>query len=288
MDRKTLTKADYVKRINVIEEYISSHLDEEMDLKKLAEMSNFSVFHFHRIFKEIHHETLAVYVTRSRVERAAYLLRYTNMPIEMIAFNVGFEFSSSLSKAFKQFYSISPATYRSNRDYFIISRKRMKLIPDILPPKLVTLENKDVIYFRLTGNYNILNCPEIWANLRDFAVKQDALGDDAELIAIYHDDISVTQPDKLRSDICLSVNKPVTAQGKIGVKQIPGGKYAVFHYDGPFTSVSSIYDAIFVQWLPESGYEIRDLPLFEKYLGNPIKNYTGTLKTEAYLPIQLK
>jgi AraC family transcriptional regulator len=49
MDRKTLTKVDYVKRINVIEEYINNHLDEGMDLKKLAEMSNFSVFHFHRI-----------------------------------------------------------------------------------------------------------------------------------------------------------------------------------------------------------------------------------------------
>jgi AraC family transcriptional regulator len=286
MNRKILTKADYVKRINVIEEYISNHLDEEMDLKKLAEMSNFSVFHFHRIFKEIHYETLAVYITRSRVERAAYLLRYTNLPIETIAFNVGFEFSSSLSKAFKQFYNISPAAYRSNRDYFIISRKKTKMIPDILPPQLVTLESKDVIYFRQTGNYNILNYPEIWANLRDFAMEQEAYSDDTEFLTIYHDDVSVTRAEKLRADICLSVNKPIAAQGKIGVKQIPGGKYAEFLYEGPFTSVSSIYDAIFVQWLPNSGYEIRDLPLMEKYLSNPIKNYTGTIKTKAYLPIQ--
>jgi AraC family transcriptional regulator len=286
MNRKTSTKADYVKRINVIEEYISSHLDEEMDLKKLAEMSNFSVFHFHRIFKEIHKETLAVYISRSRVERAAYLLRYTNLSIEMIAFNVGFGFSSSLSKAFKQFYNITPAAYRNNRNHFIIRRKKMKDAPDISPPKLVTLENKDVIYSRMTGNYNILNHPEIWANLRDFAVKQDAFGEDTEFIAIYHDDISVTSPDKLRSNICLSVNKPIVAQGEIGVKQIPGGKYAVFLYEGPFTSISSIYDAIFIQWLPNSGYEIRDLPLFEKYLNNPIKNYTGKIKTEAYLPIR--
>jgi AraC family transcriptional regulator len=286
MGRKTSTKADYVKRINVIEEYISNHLDEEMDLKKLAEMSNFSIFHFHRIFKGIHQETLAGYITRSRVERAAYLLRYTNFPIETIAFNVGFEFSSSLSKAFKQFYNISPAAYRTNRDYFIIKRKIINPATLISPPKLVTIESKDVIYFRLTGDYNILNYPEIWVKLRDFAIKQNAFEDDRELLAIYHDDISVTQPDKLRSDICLSVNKPVTPLGEIGVKQIPGGKYAVFLYDGPFTSMSSIYDAIFIQWLPGSGYEIRDLPLFEKYLSNPIKNYTGKIKTEAYLPIQ--
>jgi AraC family transcriptional regulator len=286
MNKKSSTKADYVKRINVIEEYISSHLDEVMDLEKLAEMSNFSVFHFHRIFKGIHHETLAVYITRCRVERAAYLLRYTNLPIEAIAFNVGFEFPSSLSKAFKQFYNISPAAYRNDRDYLIIKRKKMNLIPDIPQPKLVMLENKDIIYFRLTGDYNILDYPEIWANLRDFAVTQNVWDDNSESIAIYHDDISVTEAKKLRSDICVSVNKPITAQGEIGVKQIQGGKYAVFLYDGPFTHKSFIYDAIFVQWLPNSGYKIRDLPLFEKYLNNPIKNYTGSIKTEAYLPIQ--
>jgi AraC family transcriptional regulator len=286
MDRKTLTKADYVKRINVIEEYISSHLDEEMDLKKLAEMSNFSVFHFHRIFKGIHHETLAVYISRARVERAAYLLRYTNLPIETIAFKVGFEFPSSLSKAFKQFYNITPAAYRSDRNHFIIRMKKVKQTLDIPPPRLVTLENKDVIYSRLTGNYNILNHPEIWIKLRDFALKQDAFDENTEFIAIYHDDISVTPADKLRSNICLSINKPIAAQGEIGVKQIPGGKYAIFLYEGPFTSTSSIYDVIFTQWLPDSGYEIRDLPLFEKYLSNPIKNYTGKIKTEAYLPVR--
>jgi AraC family transcriptional regulator len=286
MNKKPSTKADYVKRINVIEEYISRHLDEEMDLKKLAEMSNFSVFHFHRIFKGIYRETLAVYITRSRVERAAYLLRYTDLSIEMIAFNVGFEFPSSLSKAFKQFYNITPVAYRNDRNYFIIKRGKIKTIPNIPPPKLVILESQDVIYYRLTGNYNILNYPEIWANLRDFALQQNALESNLAPIALYHDDISVTEADKLRSDICLPINKPVTAQGEIGVKQIPGGKYAVFRYDGPFTHKSFIYDAMFVHWLPNSGYRVRDLPLFEKYLSSPIKNYTGRIETEAYLPIQ--
>jgi AraC family transcriptional regulator len=285
MDRKTLTKADYVKRINVIEEYINNHLDEEMDLKKLAEMSNFSVFHFHRIFKEIYQETLAGYITRNRVERAAYLLRYTNLPIETIAFNVGFEFSSSLSRAFKHFYNISPVAYRSNRDYFIIKRKKTKSLIEVPPPKLVTLENKNVAYVRLIGDYNILNYPDIWSHLQSFVLKQRALKENAEYIGIYHDDICVTETCKLRSDICVTINKPILPQGEIGIKQIQKGKYAVFLYEGPFTLVSSIYDVIFEQWLPESGYEIRNLPIFEKYLNNPIKNRLGKIKTEVYLPI---
>jgi AraC family transcriptional regulator len=285
MKRRTLTEADYVKRVNVIVEYISGHLDEDMDLKRLAEMSNFSIFHFHRVFKGIHRETLAAYITRSRVERAAYLLRYTNLSIETIAFNVGFEFPSSLSKSFRQFYNISPTAYRTNRDYAIIQRIP-NLSPDPIVPKLVTLESKCVIYIRLFGEYNILDYPDIWHQLRIFAKEQNLLRDRNENIAIYHDDICVTETAKLRLDICMTINAPVQPWKEIGIKYIPGGKYAVFSYKGPFSRKSDIYDLIFTKWLPESGYEVRNLPLFEKYLNDPMESEAGKLETEVYIPIQ--
>jgi AraC family transcriptional regulator len=107
-----------------------------------------------------------------------------------------------------------------------------------------------------------------------------------EHIAIYHDDISVTETDKLRSDICLSINKPVPPKGEIGVKQIQGGKYAVFFYEGPFHAMSPIYDQIFAKWLPGSDYEIRDLPIFEKYRCDRGKSPDGKMETEVYLPVQ--
>ena len=56
MKTKESTKEEYLKRINTVVEYINNHLDEEMDLKKLAEVSHFSAFHFHRIFKAFQHE----------------------------------------------------------------------------------------------------------------------------------------------------------------------------------------------------------------------------------------
>jgi AraC family transcriptional regulator len=255
-----------------------------MDLKKLAEMSNFSIFHFHRIFKGIHQETLAAYITRSRVERAAYLLRYTNLPVEAIAFNVGFGFPSSLSKTFKQFYNISPFAYRANRDYAIINREP-KPVSNLIAPKLVTLGKKDVIYIRVFGEYNIPDYPDVWHQLRLYANEQNIDQDKIENIALYHSDIRVTENNRLRSDVCLTINKPVKARKEIGVKPIQGGKYAVFQYNGPFNRNSDIYDIVFNQWLPESGYEVRNLPIFEKYLSDPIEGKPGELETEVYIPI---
>jgi AraC family transcriptional regulator len=285
MKRRTLTEADYVKRVNVIVEYISDHLGEEMDLKRLAEMSNFSIFHFHRVFKGIHLETLAAYITRSRVERAAYLLRYTNLSVETIAFNVGFEFPSSLSKSFKQFYNISPTTYRTNRDYMIIKRNPNP-IENQITPKFVTLETKSVIYIRVFGEYNVLEYPDIWHQLRVFAKEQNILRDKNEHIAIYHDDICVTESSKLRLDICMSIDTQIQPWKEIGMKQIIGGKYVVFSYKGPFSRKSDIYDIIFTEWLPKSGYEVRNLPVFEKYLNDPIETDPDKLQTEVYIPIQ--
>jgi AraC family transcriptional regulator len=285
MSIKITTKEEYAKRINVIVEYINNHLDEKINLKKLAEISNFSTFHFHRIFKGLQEETLAVYISRIRLERASYMLRYTNLPIETIASNVGFIYPSSLSKAFRQLYNMTPAAYRTNRDYSIIKRTKVDSEMEMIWPEIVEMKSKTVIYIRLKGPYNISKYPEIWDRLYNFAKRQGINPEEMEHLGIYHDDISVTKTDKLRSEVCLSINKPIRAEGEIGIKTIYGGKYAVFLYDGPFNNKCAIYDLIFSKWLPESGYEIRDIPIYEKYLTNPKKPKSGKLVTEVYLPL---
>ena len=66
MERKLTTKEEYLKRINVIVEYINNHLDENIDLGMLAEMSGFSPWHFHRIVRAFLGEPVGAFVTRVR------------------------------------------------------------------------------------------------------------------------------------------------------------------------------------------------------------------------------
>jgi len=51
MQQKKTTKEEYQKCVNVVVEYINQHLGEDIDLKSLARISNFSPFYFHRIMK---------------------------------------------------------------------------------------------------------------------------------------------------------------------------------------------------------------------------------------------
>ncbi len=286
MKTKVATKEDYLRRMNVVVEYINQHLDEEMDLKRLAELSNFSEFHFHRIFKAFQHETLAAYITRIRVETAARLLRYSDLSVECIAHNVGYDLASSLSKSFRQFYGVSPTEYRTNKKICIMKPNELNPELRIKAPKLMELPAKTAIYIRFTGEYNQLDFPAAFGKLWAFVKEQKLYTAGIEHICIYHDDPKVTEGGKLRTDVCLVVHKPVTPQGEIGVKQLAGGRYAIFQHTGPYTNLGMVYNHIFAEWLPNSGQELRSEPMLEMYCNDPERTAPEKLKTELYLPIQ--
>ena len=71
MQQKKTTKEEYQKCVNVVVEYINQHLGEEIDLKSLAKVSNFSPFYFHRIMKAFLGEPIGTFIVRTRTEAAA-------------------------------------------------------------------------------------------------------------------------------------------------------------------------------------------------------------------------
>jgi AraC family transcriptional regulator len=289
MNTKASTKEDYIRRINKVVEHINNHLNEEMDLKKLSGISNFSEFHFHRIFKAFRQETLTAYVIRTRMETAASMLRYSDLTVETIACNVGYEIPSSFSKSFRQFYDISPTEYRNykyNENHIVMKQEASKIELKLKAPKMIELESKTAICISFTGAYSELDFSGTFARLWNFVKERKLFSAGIEHLGIYYDDPKVTESSKIRSDICLVVRKPIQPQGEIGVKEIPGGKYAVFSYQGPYSNLGIVYDAIFAEWMPVSGCELRDLPTFEKYCKDPTRTAPEKLKTEIYVPVK--
>jgi AraC family transcriptional regulator len=286
MQNKLTTREEYLCRINIVTEYIGNHLDEKLDLCKLADLSNLSPFHFHRITKAFLGEPIGAYITRMRVETAARLLRYTELPVQDVAFSVGYEMPSSLSKVFNQYYGISPIEFRNNKNFTIMKPALINPALNLKAPKILDLEDQHVIYVRHTGDYSSLDFCGAWTKLWGCVKSQKLFTAGIEHICIYHDDPKVTEPDKLRTDICLVIHKPAKAEGEIGEKVLPGGKYAVFLYQGSYDNLGSVYDTIFGHWLPESGVQLRNVACYEKYLNNPDKTEPAKLKTEIYVPVQ--
>lgn len=67
---------------------------------------------------------------------------------------------------------------------------------------------------------------------------------------------------------------------------LPEGLYAVFHYKGSSMD-TRIFQYIFGEWLPKSGYQLNNRPHFE-VLGEKYKNASPDSEEEIWIPVKLK
>lgn len=307
MQQKLTTREDYARRVNVIVEYICNHLTDSMELDTLAKISNFSPYHFHRIMKAFLGEPIGAFITRKRVETAARLLRYSNMSVQKIAYKVGYDVPSSLSKVFKQYYAITPTEYKMNKTYTIMKPLNVNVHLK-LDEKVVNLQPKQAIYIRLIGDYKENNYTLAWQKLwqyvftsKQFSVEMEQIcqttpksevlekmlkeGNIAH-IGIYHNDPKMTGAKKQQADVCLALPFKMEPKGEIGVKEIAGGKYVAYCYQGPYDNLGEVYDTIYGKCIPNGGFQVDERPGFEIYLNDPEQTLPDKLQTEIYVPVR--
>lgn len=112
MITKATSSTDENKRILAVKQYIQVHLTEPLDRETLAQVAGFSVSHLHRVFTAAVGESIAAYVRRVRLERAARKLRMGATDIGEVALAAGYETHAAFGKAFKKQYGLSPSAFR--------------------------------------------------------------------------------------------------------------------------------------------------------------------------------
>ena len=286
MAKQPNTKHVYEAQLKTIVEYIHNHLDAKIDIAVLAAQSHFSPYHFHRITRAMLGEPIGAYITRARLETAAKLLRYSDSSIETIAYSVGFETPSSLSKAFKNYFGISPSAHRNKKELIIKTTNTMTTHLNIKTPKIQDLEDQTCLYYTMYGAYQTLDYASAWEKLWGEVKSQKLFTKGIQMLGLPHDDPQVTEPEKTRYDACLIIHKEAQPNGDIGVKTLKGGKYAVFLYQGSYKHIADVYDYMFNDWLLNTDYELRDAPCRERYINHPDRVAEEKLKTEFYIPIK--
>lgn len=93
--------------------YIQSHLGDDLSLKRLAAEVHLSSSHLIRLFRAELQHSPHEYIVLSRLNRAKYLLKTTDMPVKAIAAAVGYGNESSFTGAFTEKIGISPRQFRS-------------------------------------------------------------------------------------------------------------------------------------------------------------------------------
>ena len=280
---KKTTKDDYIQSVYKVIFYIEQHYNEDLTLEELSKVASFSKYHFHRIFKSIVGENVSDYIRRVRLSSTTLKFK-TNQKITKIALDSGYETNSSFSKAFKKHFGITPKEFSQNAK----EKKGLKM----LKAKIVDLEPVEVLYVRKEGAYD-KSAGEAWELLMGFAYKnkikykKNLMGKNAMMFGIGHDNPNIIDEEKLRFDACISWDdKSVKPEGEIASKTIEGGKYAMFLHKGAYENLKATYDEI-GDWIVENNFEVRDLPMFEKYLNrDPRRTKPENLKTKIYVPLK--
>ena len=183
--------------------YLDDHLYEEVNIEQVEEICHYSYRNINRIFEAIHNETIGKYVKRLRLETAAQYLKYSDLGVSQIAYQVGFEDRSAISKAFKKRYNYSPKDYRNS------SESHRKEIQSRTDPEGTQNRNRlqfeveylpefQYLFFEYRGNYQDLNSIyDNWQIFLDFTDKKGLLSDDSILMTEIIDDNEIS--DELNS-----------------------------------------------------------------------------------------
>jgi AraC family transcriptional regulator len=297
MSRRTTTQRDYAERILRVLLHIQQHLDDPLDLERLAALAHFSPFHFHRVFRGMVGEPVKAHLRRLRLERAALRLKHGRVRVTELAFGAGYETPEAFSRAFRARFGVAPSEYRDEHlkvapsgVYYSAQRKVEGFTPltlerHAMDARIRTLEPLRVAFVRHTGPYEQVGAA--WQRLCAWAGPQGLLGPHTRMLGVSYDDPDVTPPEKLRYDACLVVGADVAPTGDIGVRTLDGGQYAVTTHVGAYTKLNETYGRLVGQWIPAQGLEpASDRPSLEFYLNDPQRTPEDQLRTDVYMPLR--
>ena len=278
------TQASYEVRLDRVTDYIHEHLEEAVRSDRLAEVACLSPYHWHRIYVAMRGETISATIRRLRLLRAADRLANSAMPVKTIAERAGYSGADSFARAFKEAYGRTPADYRASGSHAAFKAAAEAEDKEGFPVAIETLATARCASVAHTGSY--MQIDRAMGRLFAALGAQGILAPDQKMIAVFFDDPDLVAVDELRSQAC----SPVTADAAVGPPLqdtvLRGGLHARLRYRGPYADMKSAYRWLLGVWLPQSGHEPDDAPVFEAYLNSPRHVPPMELLTDIHLPLK--
>jgi len=113
--QRASTREELWRRLNRGRDFIHARFESALTLSEIATASCLSPFHFLRGFKAVFRMTPHEYLSACRVERAKFLLEYSELPVTEICFSIGFESLGTFSSWFSRLAGVSPRVWRAGK-----------------------------------------------------------------------------------------------------------------------------------------------------------------------------
>ena len=277
------------ERLNAVLLHIQENLDAPLTVEALAAVAGFSPFHFHRIFAAYLRETTSDHVRRIRLEWAARRLILSTEPVTQIALAAGYETPAAFGRAFKKHFQASPRTFRKQRRPILFENNWEPLH---LQPEFRQRPDHELVYIPCVGAE--ADSEAVWTLLQQQPSLSGGAGASAFDLQVASTYVQVCRDrpnegiiarDKMRVDagILLDESASIQPHGPVGVQQLAGGVYAVFHHYG--RRREAMWQAIYKRWLPQSELLLRDAPPYTESAILPGLRRGQDQSVAIYVPI---
>jgi AraC family transcriptional regulator len=265
-----IDKSEYIPNIRNAIDYIEMNIKKRLSLVEIASVAYYSEYHFHRVFTLITGFTVNEYIRKRRISEAAKELVICDKKIRDISYQYGFSNQESFTRAFQDYFKITPSEYR--RFGVLVSIVEKLELTDkfnqfagceIQGPQIVSLPVRYYIGRMYSGNNNN---DDIFSFTHSFLQMKNEIknctGENYYTFDTY-------RFDKYRNRIYdFFATMPVTSlkevpEGMIGI-EIAKTDYALIKYKGngeylyAGENQNSVYSYIYEKLLPENGIHFRD------------------------------
>ncbi|MDO4490831.1 MAG: AraC family transcriptional regulator [Lachnospiraceae bacterium] len=229
--KKTSVEIKTMERMEEILEYLITHLDEELDIDKIAEVFDYNSRYFARIFREYFGVPFHKYVVRLRLRQSAQIILWKRT-IKGHWNEFGYMNKSSYSKAFRQEFGKSP-------EHFLKEETEVPWMPvrEKLFGRPVSMYKETIQEFSAAGKAMPkihMNGFKIKEQLGYWLKKPDSEQETAPEIGFWY-----CAKESGRPELFYIKGRPIgehdtpSMEENLHLLTIPGGTYAVFSM--PFT-----------------------------------------------------
>lgn len=274
---------NWAKQLNESINYIEENLAGEISYEAISKIARCSVYNFQRMFSYIADKPLSEYIRSRRLTMAAFDLLNSTEKIIDIALKYGYESQDAFTRAFKNFHSVLPSSVRNE----IVQLKSCPRLSFRILVKGENHMNYQIEQWPALKVMGVLHkvktstafevIPKIWENAWKDGTMQRFIenfpdyrpagflgiaaggqwGNSEEMNYI----IAVT------SHVDVSECKHIPALEGMQEFSYPAATWAIFEANGELPDATQkVYKQFYTEWLPNSGYELADMPVIECYM----------------------
>lgn len=288
------TSKEHKKRIDAVIDHIQKNINNnDISLKALAEVANYSPFHLQKLFKQITGESPKQYIIKIRLETALLLMViHPHKPIKEIAVDCGFSSPAVFSRSVKNYFGISPEEIRASTPEERMQVFKGKTLNAMHPTGIdaegaidkfdIKVKKIEAIKgFYLTAPCNdMVKIQQSFKEVIQIAITNDLFFDRSQVWGVFNPH----QGNIYKTFV--AINKRQQLPGKFNVTEIKAGKYVTFKIRGDIRETLKAGHFLHHKWLPENGYKIAGIIRFETFSENPAIAPYEELNREVYLHIE--